>query len=187
MLYWICQLSVRTTAQAGNPSEGESFGVGSSSLRIEGGIGFKNEKYFSNRKNSPYNFNALRGSNLPTYIIDDKFYLEHTKEVLNRLWGSEGGICVLMLHQAVQERYIIDTLVTLWEALKSVFGIRAKGFILWGIKRQYRGRREGGIKFGKRLIWDSIRYLPKHSLKGQTRLRETYLTECGFIEKRFSI
>ena len=102
---------------------------------------FRNEKYFWTRKNTPCNYNALRGSNLPTYIIDDKFYLEHTKVVLNRLWGSERGIYGLEIHYAAHKRYLSYTSVTLWEALKSVFGIRAKGFILWGIKRQYRGRR----------------------------------------------
>lgn len=45
----------------------------------------KAETDFESTKNGIFNFNALRGSNLPTYIIDDKFYLEHTKEVLNRL------------------------------------------------------------------------------------------------------
>ena len=86
MLYYSCQFSVRTTAQAGNPSEDGSFGVGSSSFCYGvGGILSETKSNFSTLKNSPYNFNALRGSNLPTYIIDDKFYLEHTKVVLNRL------------------------------------------------------------------------------------------------------
>ena len=46
MLYYSCQFSVRTTAQAGNPSEGGSCGVGSSSLRIEWGHRFQKRKVF---------------------------------------------------------------------------------------------------------------------------------------------
>ena len=112
-----------------------------------GGILSETKSIFWTHKNGIYNFNALRSSNLPTYIIDDKFYLEHTKVVLNRLWGSERGIYGLEIHYAAHKRYLSYTSVTLWEALKSVFGIRAKGFILWGIKRQYRGRRAAVFAF----------------------------------------
>lgn len=99
MLYYSCQFSVRT----GNPSEGGSFGVGSSSFRYWGGGGYfqKRKVIFGFTKNGIYNFNALRSSNLPTYIIDDKFYLEHTKVVLNRLTGSERGIYALEISCAI--------------------------------------------------------------------------------------